>query len=244
MTNILFYLFGSETNEQSILENMSYVMLLMGGVTFLILLFENVPYGRYASKRYGFPVNVKFAWFVQEMPALVVPLLLLLTTSAARASYLPNRLLIAMYLCHYLQRSLIYPFLIRGGKPTPFLSFASAFVFCVFNGYLQVRYLSHFAMYPAEWITQPCFILGFIMWLMGMLINIHSDHILRNLRKPGETDYKIPKGGLFRYVSGANFLGEIMEWAGFAVASWSIQSASFAIFTLVVLSSRAVSHHR
>ena len=32
------------------------------------------------------------------------------------------------------------------------------------------------------------------MFVAGMIINIHSDHILRNLRKPGETGYKIPRG--------------------------------------------------
>ena len=32
------------------------------------------------------------------------------------------------------------------------------------------------------------------MFLVGMAINIHSDHILRNLRKPGETGYVIPRG--------------------------------------------------
>lgn len=35
---------------------------------------------------------------------------------------------------------------------------------------------------------------GSCLWLMGWIINIHSDHILRNLRKPGETGYKIPRG--------------------------------------------------
>ena len=57
-------------------------------------------------------------------------------------------------------RSLIYPFLIRGGKATPFISFALAFVFCVFNGYVQIRYLSHYAEYSAHWVTHPCFITG------------------------------------------------------------------------------------
>jgi len=37
-------------------------------------------------------------------------------------------------------------------------------------------------------------IVGMLLFLSGMFINIHSDHILRNLRKPGETGYKIPKG--------------------------------------------------
>lgn len=36
--------------------------------------------------------------------------------------------------------------------------------------------------------------LGFAGWLSGLIINIHSDNILRILRKPGETGYKIPRG--------------------------------------------------
>lgn len=35
---------------------------------------------------------------------------------------------------------------------------------------------------------------GSLLWLVGWLMNVHSDHILRNLRKPGETGYKIPTG--------------------------------------------------
>eukprot|EP00293_Proteomonas_sulcata_P008498 CAMPEP_0184292198 /NCGR_PEP_ID=MMETSP1049-20130417/4030_1 /TAXON_ID=77928 /ORGANISM="Proteomonas sulcata, Strain CCMP704" /LENGTH=41 /DNA_ID= /DNA_START= /DNA_END= /DNA_ORIENTATION= len=41
---------------------------------------------------------------------------------------------------------------------------------------------------------------------------MQADDTLRNLRKPGESHYVIPKGGMFNYVSGANFLGEIIEW--------------------------------
>ncbi|KAM6959323.1 3-oxo-5-alpha-steroid 4-dehydrogenase 1 [Aplochiton taeniatus] len=244
MDNLILKLFSSEIEELYCLQCMAYFMIFMAACTFLTLLFENVPYGRYASSKYGFPVNVKFAWFVQELPAFVVPLCLVVWTSAARTDQLPNQLLLAMYFCHYVQRSLIYPFLIRGGKSTPFVSFALAIVFCIYNGYMQVRYLSHYAEYRSDWLKHPCFILGAGLWLVGWLINVHSDHILRNLRKPGETGYKIPRGGIFEYVSGANFLGEITEWAGFALAANSVHSASFAIFTLIVLSSRAVAHHR
>ncbi|KAG5264797.1 hypothetical protein AALO_G00258120 [Alosa alosa] len=244
MDYILKSLFSSEAEELYILDCSAYLLILMALLTFVTLLFENVPYGRYASSRYGFPVNVKFAWFVQELPAILVPFCLVFFTSASRTSHLPNQLLLCMYFCHYVQRSLIYPFLIRGGKPTPFVSFALAIVFCIFNGYLQTRYLSHYAEYPADWVTHPCFISGAILWFAGWLINVHSDHILRNLRKPGETGYKIPRGGLFEFVSGANFFGEITEWAGFALAGHSIHSLAFAFFTLVVLASRAMAHHK
>ncbi|KAL0628915.1 LOW QUALITY PROTEIN: 3-oxo-5-alpha-steroid 4-dehydrogenase 1 [Plecturocebus cupreus] len=84
---------------------------------------------------------------------------------------------------------------------------------------------------------------SFGLWLTGMLINIHSDHILRNLRKPGDTGYKIPRGGLFEYVTAANYFGEIVEWGGYALASWSVEGAAFAFFTFCFLSSRAKGHH-
>lgn len=37
-----------------------------------------------------------------------------------------------------------------------------------------------------EDITVRC-IVGLAVWLIGWTINLHSDHILRNLRKPGQT---------------------------------------------------------
>lgn len=95
--------------------------------------------------------------------------------------------------CHFC-RCLIYPWLIKGGKPTPILLASMAFVFCLLNGYLQARYLTRYANYKTTWLSNPCFICGVVLFFMGMAINIHSDHTLRNLRKPGETGYKIPKG--------------------------------------------------
>lgn len=77
-----------------------------------------------------------------------------------------------------------------------------------------------------------------------MVVNIHSDHILRNLRKPGDTGYKIPRGGLFEYVTAANYLGEIVEWFGFALASWSPAGGAFALFTISTLLTRARQHHQ
>ncbi|RXN09112.1 3-oxo-5-alpha-steroid 4-dehydrogenase 2-like protein [Labeo rohita] len=83
-----------------------------------------------------------------------------------------------------------------------------------------------------------------LVFFTGMAINIHSDYILRNLRKPGEVSYKIPRGGLFELVSGANFFGEIVEWCGYAVACWSFPASSFALFTICSIGPRAYHHHR
>jgi 3-oxo-5-alpha-steroid 4-dehydrogenase 1 len=157
---------------------------------------------------------------------------------------LPNWILLGLFLLHYVNRSFIFPLLIRGGKPTPFVIFLLAFIFCVFNGYLQCRYLATYAVYPSNWITDPRFVIGVLLFFAGMGINIHSDSILRNLRKPGETTYKIPRGGMFELISGANFFGEILEWGGFALASWSVVGLAFFVYTMSNIGPRAYHHHQ
>jgi len=75
-------------------------------------------------------------------------------------------------------------------------------------------------------------------------VNNHSDHILRNLRKPNETGYKIPYGGLFNYVSDANYTGELIEWIGWAIMLWSKASLIFFLATFFNLAPRARMHHK
>ena len=63
------------------------------------------------------------------------------------------------------------------------------------------------------------YILGILLFIFGLIINLDSDRRLRGLRKKSESGYKIPFGGLFEYVSAANYFGEICEWWGFALAA-------------------------
>ena len=63
-------------------------------------------------------------------------------------------------------------------------------------------------------------------------------------RKPGETGHKIPRSGLFKYVTSANYLGEIVEWCGWAIATWSLPGLAFAVWTSANLVPRARVHHR
>ncbi|CAI9617153.1 unnamed protein product [Staurois parvus] len=228
-------------DEVRLLDLLSLLMVLMGLLTFALLFCIRVPYGRFASSAFGPPVPVRLAWFIQELPSLVVPLYYV---SVHPGLPTPALLLMGLFICHYSHRTLIFPFLIRGGKPTPLVPFALAFIFCCYNGYLQGSYLCKHADFPSGWTHDPRFIAGLALFFCGMAINIYSDHILRNLRTPGESGYKIPYGGLFEYVSGANFFGEIVEWSGFAVAGWSAPGAAFAIFTLLCLLSRARQHHQ
>ena len=64
------------------------------------------------------------------------------------------------------------------------------------------------------------------------------------LRKPGEAHYSIPHGGFYRYVSCPNYLGEIVEWIGWAILTWSLAGLAFAVFTIANLLPRALAIHR
>lgn len=155
---------------------------------------------------------------------------------------------ILLWAAHYFHRTFIYSFIMKGGgKKFPLILVAFAFIFNSINGYLNGRYLFHFApagKYNASWLHDPRFITGVIIFIAGMSINIYSDHILRGLRKNGQAGYLIPQGGLFKYVSCPNYFGEILEWTGWAIATWSLPGLAFAVFTSANLMPRAFSNHR
>ncbi|MEO5731317.1 MAG: 3-oxo-5-alpha-steroid 4-dehydrogenase [Byssovorax sp.] len=120
-----------------------------------------------------------------------------------------------------------------------------AIVFNLMNGYLNGRWLNTLSPpYPSSWLTDPRFLVGVTLFVAGYLINRKSDEILRRLRAPGEAGYKIPVGGLYRWVSSPNYFGEMIEWTGFAVATWSLPGLAFALWTAANLAPRAISHHR
>jgi len=132
-----------------------------------------------------------------------------------------NSLVLSLMIIHYFQRSFIYAFLIRSSKPVPISITFFAFLFCTWNGFQQGLSLTQVNQVPGDFLS-PNILVGLGMWLLGFFGNLHADHILRNLRKPGETGYKIPRGGLFEYVSAANYFAETMEWCGFAIAAWNL----------------------
>ena len=152
--------------------------------------------------------------------------------------------MLALFIGHYLQRTFIYPCLINTPKPTSLSICSSAFAFCTWNGSLQGIWLTQLRLYPDEYIYGMSFIAGTVIFLTGMLLNIQSDSILRNLRKGGEKGYKIPHGGLYNYVSCGNFLGEEIEWIGWAILTQSVCGVAFAVNTFLNLAPRASQHHQ
>ncbi|CAJ1054122.1 -oxo-5-alpha-steroid 4-dehydrogenase 2-like [Xyrichtys novacula] len=225
--------------------------LIVGGVAYLLRhRWSHTPYGRYSPAE-GLFCPARLGWLLQEVPSFLVPLLLLLlppgeeeqeeATEGVRST--GRTLLLCTFMLHYFQRSFIYSFLTKG-RPVPLPIVLYGAIFCSLNGFLQGHHLLHCARFEHTWMTHVRMAAGYLLFVVGMIINIHSDHILRHLRKPGEVVYRIPRGGLFEFVSGANFFGEIVEWIGFAVIAWSLPSFAFAVFTICSIGPRAYHHHR
>jgi protein-S-isoprenylcysteine O-methyltransferase Ste14 len=231
-------------------EHILYTLVLVGYLaaallTFPALIFVDAPYGRYVGKSWQGPtINNRLAWLLMESPAAVVFGLYFLigpfhTTLVAWVFCL-------MWESHYIYRAYIYPFRIRTtGKRMPVMIAALGFIFNVLNGYLNGRYLFNFSGgYSNSWLLDPRFLLGALFFFSGMAICRHSDAVLRRLRKGDQSGYQIPHGGLFRWVSAPNYLGEIIEWGGWALATWSIPGAAFFIWVLANLVPRARANHR
>ena len=83
-----------------------------------------------------------------------------------------------------------------------------------------------------------------MLFVAGCAINRQSDFTLRRLRENGEAGYSIPYGGFYRWVSSPNYFGEIIQWFGWALATWSLAGLMFAVWTAANLAPRALSHHR
>ena len=121
---------------------------------------------------------------------------------------------------------------------------AMGIVFNSINSYIIGSWLFRYApdgMYRIEWLSSPKFIAGAVIFFTGMAINLYSDHVIRHLRKPGDTKHYIPKKGMYKYVTSANYFGEVTEWIGYAILTWSPAGLLFAIWTFANLAPRAKS---
>ncbi len=179
---------------ESELDFYHYVCLLnlvfiVGSFLFLTFVLP-APYGRHIAKGWGCLVPARLWWVIFESPNLIhIPIALLICPPLQ----FPNACLLAMYGIHYINRTLIYPFRVKS-NPVPISIPLSALSYTLMNSYLQTAALTRL---ESDHVIDPLFVVGAALWLAGFLLNLQSDNILLNLRKPGETAYKIPKGGLF-----------------------------------------------
>lgn len=218
--------------------------ILVAIITFPYLLKVDAPYGRFTRKGWGSTVNNRLGWILMELPAVLT--ITYFFISGVPEKSITNWVFLGIWQLHYLHRTFIFPFRIPNkSKPMPWIIVISGMLFNVGNGYLNGFYLGTIAPnYAFDWMIDMRFILGANLFLIGMFVNIQSDSILFSLRKPGDKSYRIPKGGWYQYVSSPNYLGEIIEWIGWAMMIWALPGLTFALWTAANLIPRAIANHK
>jgi protein-S-isoprenylcysteine O-methyltransferase Ste14 len=214
---------------------------VLAAATVVGLRFVTAPYGRHGRAGWGPTVPAKVGWVVMESMA-PLGFAAIFLAGPHRADVVPL-VLLGLWQLHYLQRTFVYPFLLRGGARMPVSVMAMALAFNALNAWINARWVSTYGSYPVSWLTDPRFLVGAALFVGGFALNLSADRTLRRLRGPGETGYRIPHGGAYRWVSCPNYLGEIVEWFGWALATWSWAGLAFAVYTTANLAPRAVAHH-
>ena len=194
-----------------------------------------------ALARFG-TIDKKLGWLLMETPILIVVCFFYLT---GRNPIDASAVIVGAFVIHYVNRALVFPHRIRvRGKRMPAITVVATMVFYTINGYLIGYYFGSLRAYPLEWLLDPRFVLGLALFVAGAAINVRCDNVLIGLRGPGESGYAIPRGGLFEYVSCPNYLGEIVEWLGFAIMSWSLPGVVYAIWVSLALVATGLGTHR
>jgi len=232
----------------------SYDLVLAGGLLFACLIavgsaFFPSPYGRFESKGMGPAIPPRLGWILMELPAPIT--FAIVWAQGSRHGVVPVFFLI-VWLVHYANRGFVNPMLMRVRAGAGFSSGVVVFgwIVTVLHAWLYAHWVaelgSHLSM---EWLSDPRFLGGIVLYYGGFVLNVHSDALLRRLRDTrevadGADSYKIPHGGGFSLVSSPHYLGEILAWTGLALATWCPGGLFVWLVTVANLVPRALKTHR
>ena len=225
----------------------TYVLIawiLIAVAVFISLFFITAPYGRYFRRSFGPSINGRLGWIIMEAPAPLVFAFYFITDM--RVATITQIVFLTIWEIHYIDRALIYPITLRiSSKPLPVSVLMSALAFNVMNAYLNSQYvIMNTTKYSQLWLVDIRFVTGLVLFILGFILNRHSDYILYRIRRTSPQEYHIPQDGFYRWVSCPNYLGEIVLWISWTITTWSPVAAAFFLWTIANLVPRARSHHQ
>jgi len=231
---------------ESIYYNFLIGMSVIAVIVFIALYFVDAGYGIFYTRKWGFSLPNKAGWILMEAPVFFI--MLIMWYLSPRRGDLVCLAFLFLFELHYFQRSFVFPLKMRGSSRMPIVISIMGIIFNVLNALMQggwIFYVAPDGYYGPDWLTTPKFIIGFVIFISGMFINIQSDTIIRELRKsPDDTSHYLPHGGMFNYVTSANYFGELVEWIGFAILTWSWAGVVFVVWTFANLAPRAARIYR
>ncbi|KAI8014760.1 Steroid 5-alpha-reductase DET2 [Camellia lanceoleosa] len=236
-------------SDQTLFHYSLLSLYIAAPFTAFSLLFLQAPYGKHRRPGWGTTISPPLAWFLMESPTLWLTLLLF--PLGQNHSNPKSHFLISPFLFHFPHPTPLYPLPLHlkaihrkttSGFPSSVA--AMAFFFNLWNSYLQARWVSHYATYENDGWFWWRFAGGMVVFVSGFAVNVWSDMVLVGLKSEGGGGYKVPRGGWFEVVSCPNYLGEIVEWSGWAFMTWSWAGLGFFLYTCANLMPRAQAHHK
>jgi 3-oxo-5-alpha-steroid 4-dehydrogenase 1 len=227
----------------------TWLAIGFGFAAFTIIgsLFVPGAYGRFASNKMGVNLNPKLGWWLMEIPATVSFFWFYL--QGPRAAEAVPLFLALVWTIHYGNRGWFFPLSIRvvPGKKASFSITVMALGMFVtaLHGYLNATWFTSLGAHLTNaWFSDPRFLLGLAVYAIGYGTILRSEYIVRHLRDTPGTDYRIPYGGAYRWVSSPQYLGELTAWAGFSIMTWGLPGVMIFLISAGNLVPRAFQTHK
>ncbi|EEB07208.1 steroid reductase [Schizosaccharomyces japonicus yFS275] len=233
------------------------------------VLFVDAPHGKFRNQsrlfRSGF-LPGRFGWVLMELVAPTTFVYgLILNEGFGHVQWNPRIVVLCMfYLIHYINRSLIGPLIFAPHiAPMHVSVLISAIVFNYLNAMGMSGYLVSLSKGNERASTTLAFVAGLGLWAFGLYGNVFHDNILYELRRQklrtssapqqgnensevSRDGYRIPFGGLFRFISCPNYFCEWIEWTGYAIACGpsARPMIAFVVAEILFMFPRARSTHK
>ncbi|XP_062507386.1 3-oxo-5-alpha-steroid 4-dehydrogenase 1-like [Corticium candelabrum] len=215
-------------------------------VTLLSQLKKPAPYGRHQKEDSGWGplIPQRIAHTISDFSALFTFTLVFFLVGSSRSKGYCNYVFLTLWLLHYVHRALIHPWIMRYSSRSVPVGIALGTVLpnLLYPG--TNGDWTGTAVYDDNYYYDPRFIIGIVLYIIGYVINKHADLKLRSLRNRGGSSYSIPRGGLFEYISCPNYFGELLEWLGWTIATWSLAGLVWLLFTMATFIPRARHNHQ
>lgn len=147
--------------------------------------------------------------------------------------------LFVLWLGHDLYRGVIHPWLIRDRPPSQARSLAptSTGPMILFS-FLAASHLGA-ETYPGDWFTDPRFLVGGALMLVGVAIDQTVDLRLTRAWRSGQQP-----PSPFLEVTAPDLLGELCFWMGWALASWSLAGLARVVYQTAMYIPLAEAHYQ
>ncbi|MDR1346144.1 MAG: 3-oxo-5-alpha-steroid 4-dehydrogenase, partial [Bacteroidales bacterium] len=163
-----------------------WIMAGLALVVFVALNRTEAGYGMLRTSKWGFSINNKLAWFLMEFPVFFAMIILCVISLNRNGFSIARIVIFCLFQMHYLQRALIFPWLLKGNGKMPLRVMLMGITFNVLNATMQGWWLFYESykipedQYVAAWIYSLPFIIGTVLFVSGFIINLHADYIIRH----------------------------------------------------------------